>query len=199
MLARMVAEIRAGVRVEEGFRQLIGLFLRPLQSFFSRRGFSPEDCGDLTQETLLGIYRGIGSFRDDSRFDAWVFAIAANALRKRLRSGGAAKRQADEVPIESGAEGETREIAIASGDPAPEEAALSRERSARVRAAIAALPEQMRTCLVLRVDRELAVSEIALLLGRSQETVKAHLFQARKKLRLALSEEAPAASRKEHE
>jgi RNA polymerase sigma-70 factor (ECF subfamily) len=197
-----VAEIRAGVRVEEGFRQLIGLFLRPLQAFFSRRGFAPEDCADLTQETLLGIYRGIASFRDDSGFETWVFAIAANALRKRLRGRATAKRQAEETSLDAGAEGETREIAIPATDPAPEEAALRRERTARLRAAIAELPEQMRACVVLRVDRELAVQEIAVILGRSPETVKAHLFQARRKLRLALADDAPAGSatsRKEHD
>ncbi len=197
-VARIVAEIRAGVRVEEGFRRLIGFYLRPIQAFFARRGFSPEDAGDLTQETLVGIYRGIGSLREDAGFDAWVFAIATNAWKKRLRGQLTIKRNAEEISLDAAPPGSGghagdveggRAIVLPSSDPAPEELALRRERAARLRAAIAALPEQMRACVILRVERELAVQEIALLLGRSAETVKAHLFQAKKKLRIALADE----------
>ena len=162
---------------EEDFRRLFDLFYPRLVHFFARRGFPPQDCLDLTQETFLGIYRGIGSFRRDSRFETWLFSIATNAWRKRLRWGVAGKREGQEVPLEP----------AGNAPPAPESPAdeemLRRERSGRLREAVERLPEQMRRCLVLRVYQEMKYREIAALMRLSPETVKVHLFQARKRLR----------------
>lgn len=162
---------------EEDFRRLFDLFYPRLVHFFARRGFPPQDCLDLTQETFLGIYRGIGSFRRDSRFETWLFSIATNAWRKRLRWGIAGKREGQEVSLEPAGNAPP-----AQGSPADEEM-LRRERSRRLREAVEKLPEQMRRCLVLRVYQEMKYREIAALMRLSPETVKVHLFQARKRLR----------------
>jgi RNA polymerase sigma-70 factor (ECF subfamily) len=65
----------------------------------------------------------------------------------------------------------------------PGEDLLAGERSRLLREAIGKLPEQMRKCLLLRVDQEMRYKEIAVVLRLSPETVKVHLFQARKRLR----------------
>lgn len=170
----ILADLQAGVSVEESFRRLCEIYTRPVHHFFAKRGFSPQDCLDLTQETFLGIYRGVGSFRWDAPFETWLFKVAANALRKRLRSGAAGKRAGQEVPIE------TEEP---EGGPVPGEDLLAGERARLLREAIGRLPEQMRKCLLLRVDQEMRYKEIAVVLRLSPETVKVHLFQARKRLR----------------
>ena len=186
----IVRELQAGRAVEENFRRLVDLYHRPLYRFFARHGFPPHDCLDLTQETFLGIYRGIGSFRGDARFETWLYRVATNAWRKRLRHGVAEKRTAEEVPLDAGPE----EDGLAPADllpalePTPGEELLHEERKRLLRAAIERLPDQMRKCLLLRVDRELAVRDIATLLRLSPETVKAHLFQARKRLQAELGD-----------
>jgi len=86
----ILQELQAGIAVEENFRRLVDLYHRPLYRFFTRHGFSPQDCLDLTQETFLGIYRGIASFRGDARFETWLYRVATNAWRKRLRQALAA-------------------------------------------------------------------------------------------------------------
>jgi RNA polymerase sigma-70 factor, ECF subfamily len=170
----------AGAPREEDFRRLFDLFYPRLVHFFARRGFPPQDCLDLTQETFLGIYRGIGSFRRDSRFETWLFSIATNAYRKRLRWGVADKREGQEVPLEP--DGTTRNEPRDESPP-PGEDVLRKERSRLLREAVEKLPDQMRRCLVLRVYQEMKYREIAALLRLSPETVKVHLFQARKRLR----------------
>lgn len=170
----ILADLQAGVSVEESFRRLCGIYTRPLHHFFAKRGFPPQDCLDLTQETFLGIYRGIGSFRRDAPFETWLFKVAVNALRKRLRSGAAGKRAGHEVPIE---------MEEPEGGTAPGEDLLRQERTRLLREAIGRLPDQMRKCLLLRVDQEMRYKEIAVLLRLSPETVKVHLAQARKRLR----------------
>src|SRR3954452_4308602 len=124
----------------EAFRRLFGLYSPRLYHFFSRRGFSHADCLDLTQETFLGIYKGIGAFRRDSSFETWLFKIATNAYRKRLRWGIAGKRDAPEVPLdESPKEGGAMAAisTVAATDlPAPGEEMLQRERALVLRQAI---------------------------------------------------------------
>jgi len=187
----IVEELQAGRSFEEGFRRLVDIYHRPLYRFFSRHGFSPQDCLDLTQETFLGIYRGIGSFRGDARFETWLYRVATNAWRKRLRHSVAEKRAGEEVPLGGGREEEPTTAVLPAGDPTPGDRLLQEERRRLLRAAIERLPEQMRKCLILRVDRELKVGDIATLLRLSPETVKAQLFQARKRLRAELGGDEP--------
>jgi len=175
---KIVEELQAGISVEENFRLLCDLFHRPLYHFFSKRGFPAQDCLDLTQETFLGIYRGIGTFRRDARFETWLFKVATNSFRKRLRWGTADKRAGEEVPLE----------ADPSGGTVPGELMFERERARLLRDAIEGLPEQMRKCLILRVYHEMKYREIGTVLRLSPETVKAHLFQARRRLQEELGD-----------
>jgi RNA polymerase sigma-70 factor, ECF subfamily len=182
-VSRMIERLQAGSPREEDFRRLFDLYYARVHAFFARRGFPPQDCLDLTQETFLGIYRGIGTFRRDARFETWLFKIATNAYRKRLRWGAAEKREAQEVPLEAGGDDDDgRRVEPAAPEPAAGETLLRKERSRMLREAIEKLPEQMRKCLMLRVYQEMKYREIATLLRLSPETVKVHLFQARRRL-----------------
>jgi RNA polymerase sigma-70 factor (ECF subfamily) len=186
----ILQELQAGRSVEENFRRLVDLYHQPLYRFFARHGVAPQDCLDLTQETFLGIYRGVASFRGDARFETWLYRVATNAWRKRLRHGAAEKRAAEEVPLQAEPDGEGLSPAdlLPALDAAPGDALFADERRRLLRTAIDRLPDQMRKCLVLRVDREMTVRDIATLLRLSPETVKAHLFQARKRLQAELGD-----------
>ncbi len=185
----IVERLKAGTSSQEEFRRLYEIFYPSVHAYFARRGFPPQDCHDLTQETFLGIYQGIATFRSESRFETWLFIVAENARRKRLRWLGAGKRAAQEVPWEGGAEGFAPADRMATALPAPGEVALSHERSRLLRQAIERLPTQMRKCLLLRVYRDLKYREIAVTLGLSTETVKVHLFHARKRLQEELGDD----------
>jgi RNA polymerase sigma factor (sigma-70 family) len=80
---------------EESFRLLFERFHWPLFRFFERRGFAIEECQDLIQETFLRVFRGLETFRGESRWDHWLFRIAANTANKAVRHRTAAKRAAD--------------------------------------------------------------------------------------------------------
>lgn len=178
----LIEQLITGSSRDEAFRRLFDLYSSRLYHFFTRRGFAHQDSLDLTQETFLGIYRGMETFRRDASFETWLFKIATNAYRKRLRRGAAGKRDAQEVPLEDQDEGGPVARVAAADAPVPGEEMLRKERSRLLRQAIDKLPEQMRKCLVLRIDQELRYKEIAVLLRLSPETVKVHLFQARRRL-----------------
>ncbi len=180
---------QAGVDREASFRTLVESYYRPVRYYFAKRGFSTEDARDLTQETFLGIYRGLPSFRREARFDTWLYQIAANTCRKALRDRYVQKRRM-EVEAKSMTD-LPRDVARPGG---PSDAALGgvlrREARARLRRAIAALPIKMRTCLAMRVYQELSYREIAAAMRLSVETVKAHLYQARQRLKRELSDDS---------
>jgi RNA polymerase sigma-70 factor (ECF subfamily) len=186
----ILRELQAGAPPEDRFRHLFEMYYGPLRGFFARRGFAPEDCQELTQETFLGIYTGIGSFRGEAGFETWMWKIANNAWRKRRRWWSAEKRAAEEVPLDEVEEmpAGPREGLAPDAAPDPGQAALDRERSRLLREAIEQLPEQMRKCLMLRIYQDLKYREIAVVVRLSIETVKAHLFAARGRLKQELGD-----------
>ncbi len=184
----ILEKLRAGSAVDEGFRRLHDLYYGPLRQFFSNRGFSPEECLDLTQETFLGIYTGIGSFRREAGFDTWLFKIATNAYRKRRRQLSTEKRTGEEVPLD-GIEELAQPAAAGCSTPAtaaPEAEVLDKERVRLLREAVRELPERMRKCVILRIYQERKYREISVIMNLSTETVKAHLYQARCRLQREL-------------
>lgn len=173
---------------ERSFRFLFDTYYRPLLRFFRRKGFVQEDARDLTQETFLRIYKGLEGYRREARFETWLYRVATTTYLKRLRASSTQKRRGHEVATME-LEGDPS-LARSAATPEPQlSAVLGGERREALRRAVAELPAQMRTALVLRIYQELAYREIAVVMRVSIETVKAHLFQARHKLEKALSEE----------
>ena len=174
---RRFQEGRDGER-EAAFRLLYETYFQPLRRFFARKGLSPDDCLDLTQETFLGIYRGLEAYEHRERFAAWLYRVATTTFLKWRRHGAAAKRAGHEVSRDDLDHPEA--VGVTPGRQLS--GLLSEERRAALRSAVAELPDQMRDCLTLRLYHDLAYREIAVIKKLSIETVKAHLFRARKKL-----------------
>jgi len=189
---RLVANLKAGIDAEESARQLFARNAPRVHAFFSRRRFSPEDAKDLTQEVFFRVFKSIGTFRGDSRFERWLFQIAAHLFRNELRRRGAGKRDGIEEPLEAVMERDPGGLGGPAGGappaPGPLDDLLDRERAAALRDAVRAMPHQMRLCFLLRYDRGFKYREIAELMRISVDTVKAHLHQARRRLKLELAD-----------
>ena len=190
-IRRAIGRWQSGIDREASFRTLVESYYRPVRYYFVKRGFSAEDARDLTQETFFGVYKGLTRFRRDARFDTWLYQIAANTSHKALRDRKVQKRR-----METEARSMTdlpRDVAQpTAADPAPLGGVLAEENRARLRRAITALPVKMRTCLAMRVYQDLSYREIAAAMQLSVETVKAHLYQARQRLKRELDEEGGA-------
>ena len=174
-----VAALQAGSDSEANFKIVFESFYHPLQRFFAKKGFPAEDAQDLTQETLLGIYRGVRRFRHEARFETWLYKVATTTYLKRLRSGSAAKRSGVETPYDEAA----IDLPSLAAPEVQLESVLDQEKRQVMREAIEELPEKMRKCLILRIYQDLSYREIAVVMKLKINTVKAHLFQAREKLR----------------
>ncbi|HWM94505.1 MAG TPA: RNA polymerase sigma factor [Thermoanaerobaculia bacterium] len=189
---RLVELIQKGIDAEAGSEQLFKLHDRRVRNFFQRHRFSPEEARDLTQDVFLRVFKGIGSFRLESRFETWLFEIADHVYQNELRRRGTTKRKGWEISLDTGGQSDEGEEAVFEPPPSPPRAldqVLERERVERLSRAIQELPEQMRTCFLMRYQQGRKYKEIALLMRISIDTVKAHLHQAKKRLKLELADD----------
>jgi RNA polymerase sigma-70 factor (ECF subfamily) len=184
LVTRAIRRFQDGRDRQGSFRLLYETYFRAIERFFARKGLPPEDCLDLTQETFLGIYKGLDGYEDRQQFTAWLYRAATTVYLKRLRSAATRKRAAVEVSHD-GMENPDPAFAVPGRQL---EGLLEEERWRALRAAVAELPDQMRDCLTLRLYHQLSYSEIAVVKKLSIETVKAHLFRARKKLQEKLAD-----------
>lgn len=169
----------------DGFARLIGEHQRQVYSMALRLTGNAAAADDITQETFISAWKHMKSFRGESSFKTWLLRIAANKVRsywrwKKLRNWvGLGTRPGD-------GDGPALEDLLPD-NPAdrPEQAALAADLERRVQAAIGALPMRQREVAVLKAQG-LTVAEIAGTLGMAEGTVKAHWFEARKKLEVSL-------------
>jgi RNA polymerase sigma-70 factor (ECF subfamily) len=181
-------QLQAGIDPEEIFRQLFHKHYRAVISYFLRRGISPDESEDLTQETFLRIYKSLPTFRGESDIGTWLFHIMMNVYKNYHRTRAARKRDAQEVSLEEPGASEPRDSARKHGEAGPLDGVLADERLRILHEALEDLPPQMRRCVLLRIDQDLKYREIADLMRVSVETVKAHTFQARQILKAKLGD-----------
>jgi RNA polymerase sigma-70 factor (ECF subfamily) len=173
------------------FRRLYDRCWGPLVRFFEGRKFSPAEAEDLSQNVLVCVYKSIGSFRFESRFNTWLFRIAGNEWKNEFRRQQAKKRQAEEVSIDSpasGEEGPPNEVIPLDLKDGPLEKLLAGERSEVLREALQKLSPRERQCLILRGQKDLKYREIATVLKLSLATVKTHIVHGYRRLRPLLEQ-----------
>jgi RNA polymerase sigma-70 factor, ECF subfamily len=189
-IASLVGRWQRGEDREAVFKLIFERYYRAVLSFFLKRGFSQSEAQELTQESFIRVYKGMDSFRGEAPFEAWLFQLTANLYRNALRTKATQKRLAQEVSLAeitvSGADLTAIELKDLSAI-SPLEGVVVAERNRVLREAVNSLPDQMRRCLTLRVYQDMSYQEIAQVMRLSIETVKAHLFQGRKQLKLKLA------------
>jgi RNA polymerase sigma-70 factor (ECF subfamily) len=180
----VLRDFRHGRNPEESFRVLFVRFHPQVHRFFLRKGLPPEDAKDLTQEVFLSVYKGLKDIQDETHFASWLFTIARNTFSNDLEKRHARKRSGIHVlPKNDGEDGPADLDRLPSATATDSlRHVLDREKTEKLTAALETLPTQMRRCVQLRVAEDSTYEEIALVLGISVNTVKAHLHKARKTL-----------------
>jgi len=173
---------------EDSFRQIFLLFYRKVLRFFVRRGFPDDESKDLVQDTFLRVHEKLASFRGEASFECWLFRVAENIYKNRLRSLSTQKRAAQEVAWEDVTESDltaapTDDFRLGTHGDGPLDHVIKEEKVDLLYRAMNDLPPQMRRCVLLRVVGDLKYREIAAILRVSVDTVKAHLYQARQQLK----------------
>jgi len=186
--ATYIRQLMQGRNVEESFLWLFRRYHSAVSRFFSRRGFSQEDCRDLTQDVFFAVYVGVKNLRSEDAFITWLFSIARNvALRHWERQMRHAKLELVPSRDVDAEEGGTAAVdRVAGSDPDPLSQMLDLERVEVVGAALEKLPGREQACLRASLIEDLSYKQIGERLGISENTVAVHVHRAMKALRSRL-------------
>lgn len=161
------------------FDQLLARWERKIRGAIYRLVGSEEEARDLCQETFLKAYRSLGTFKKEARFSSWLYQIALNLCRDRIRRRkGRTLVSPDELDEGGESLPEVRPSAL--------DLLQKREMCRAVAAAVAALPEEQREVIVLKEYQELTFLEIAQVLDVPLSTVKTRLYRGLGQLRQKL-------------
>lgn len=155
----------------EALRELVRRWSPRLLRYSARTLGAVEGAEDVLQEVWSGALRGLPRLRDPASFPAWIYALAtrkcADAIRARRRS----RRLAEGLQAQAAVDGEAMAAAGADLD---------------LTAALARLPPGQRIVVSLHYGEDLAVEQVAEVLGVPAGTVKSRLHAARAALKLQL-------------
>jgi RNA polymerase sigma-70 factor, ECF subfamily len=177
-------------RAQEGdvraFEALASAHLSLVRRFARAFARSEDDAGDLAQEALVKVYRSIRSYRFQSAFSTWLYAIVRNVFLDGARSR-VGKERASEQPLENRhVEGQPNGDDEADALRADRRLEREQERQ-RVWAALATVPPEFRATLVLFDIEGLSYDEVAAIERVPLGTVKSRLSRGREHLKRALS------------
>jgi len=177
---RLIDGVLAGKH--EDFHELIAPYRRSV--YLTAYGILQveADAEEAAQEAFLKAFRALRGFRHESQFSTWLFRIAVNEARMKLR-----KRR--EVPLETlfpdedGEGSDYTPTMLRDWREIPSEALLREETRRLVQESIAALPEIYREVLTLRDMNGKNIAETSEILGISIGNTKVRLLRARLMLR----------------
>jgi RNA polymerase sigma-70 factor (ECF subfamily) len=166
----------------DSFNQLVTRWERPVYALAYRTLGREEDARDVVQEAFLRAFRGLKGFKGQAKFSSWLYRITLNLCRDWIRR----ERRAPIVQVPEG----TDPVDLADERMAPtesvEELVARREMSSAVSKAMAELPEEQRTAIMLKEYHGLTFQEIAEMLDCPLSTVKTRLYQGLSVLRRRL-------------
>ena len=165
----------------DSFNQLILRWERPIYALAYRVIGREEDARDVCQETFLRAYRSLAGFKGQAKFSSWLYRIALNLCRdwiRRQRRAPVSQLPEEIDVLEAAAATEPTESI--------EDLVARRELSAVVEEAMAKLPDEQRTAIILKEYHGMTFQEIADLQGCPLSTVKTRLYQGLSVLRRQL-------------
>lgn len=180
---RLVKRLKA--RDERAFRVFVDRHQDDVFNLVYRMLGSREEAEDVSQEVFVTVFKKIDSFRGQSRLSTWLYRIAVNHAKNRLKY--LARRKIDQRETFD----YLTEIEISRTRPGtfeqPEALAIGREVEVMLQKAIAQIDQDHRLIILLRDAHHLSYDEITEITGLPMGTVKSRLHRARASLRQALA------------
>lgn len=169
-------------RDERAFRKVVTLYQNKVFNLIYRMLGDEQEAEDLAQEVFVTVFRSIDSFRGDAKFSTWLYRIATNHTKNRIKY--LARRKTKQK--QSLQDVEESHLSGALGDggiKSPDHQLMGRELENVLQIAISQLEEEHRTLIVLREIENLSYSEIGRITGLAEGTVKSRLHRARLQLK----------------
>jgi RNA polymerase sigma-70 factor (ECF subfamily) len=147
---------------------------------------NPAEAEDVAQEAFIKAYRALPQFRGDSAFYTWLYRIAINTAKNAVVSRDRSPIDYD-LDLQNSDESYDMQSRLKDAE-TPEGLVLTDEIRGTVNSAIDALPEDLRTAIVLRELEGLSYEEIAAAMGCPVGTVRSRIFRAREAIDRRLRE-----------
>jgi RNA polymerase sigma-70 factor (ECF subfamily) len=184
----LVDRCRRGDR--ESFAQLMRLHEKQIYNFTYRMLGSEGEAEDLTQDIFIAAFQGIRSFRGEAKFSTWLYRIALNQARNRIkylsrRNFFARQRRRTDYGVNIVSESPE---GLADSAPTPEQWTMTKDLAVQVQECLNQIPPQARQILVLRDIQGFSYDEMSEMLSLKPGTVKSRLHRARAAMRECLSE-----------
>ena len=164
-------------QIVSGQKDLFRLLIRRHERSVNGMGLSffrnKEDASDFTQEVFLKVYRSLPKFEGRSRFSTWLYKIAYNTAINRVNRT---------KEYQSLAMDEATETLLCDSN-TPERILIRQSARQALLNAIEELPERYRVCVDLFFFYERSYQEIEVITGYPVNTIKSHVFRAKKMLR----------------
>lgn len=148
-----------------------GAIAAAVRAFVARRARTPHDVDDITQETLLRLYRSVPDLRDEHALEAWMYRIARNAIVDHYRRSAVRPQPVDPAHAE---------LRLHSG--APDPAGAGETLAACLAPLLARIPDTYRTALELTDLGDLTQEQAAARLGLSSSGMKSRVQRGRRML-----------------
>ena len=163
------------------FNEIVTRWEGRLYNFVYRYLGDPEEAKDVTQESFVRAYSHLHGFRGQSKFSSWLYQIALNLCRSKLR-----RKKAHPTVSIDGREEDNPLWELPDERATPADLTLEQERVLAVREALAKLPEAQREVILLKEYNGLKFREIAEILDAPESTVKSRLYHGLENLAQAL-------------
>ena len=163
---------------ENALRILVERWERQVFAFLVRMLGSPEEAEDLCQDTFMNLIKAAGRYQPDGKFQSWLFRIAGNQARSRLRR----RKILRWLPLTN-----DYDNAPAPGPGRPGHPVRPGGAARRSRRPSPALPERQRQALVLKQYQDLSYQEIADAMDTTVSSVQMLLHRAMTALRKDLA------------
>jgi len=152
--------------------------------------FNRDDVEEVCQEAFLSVVKHLDSFQGESRFQTWLFRIAANKARDYRERQRAAKRGGGQLPVSLQAEDPETGLVLdpPSAAPSPDAALIGAQQATLVGEALDQLGEPCREVIELRYFADLSYDEIAASLKLNVKTVSSRLSKCLDRLEAVMRE-----------
>ncbi len=166
---------------EAAFNELVRLYQERVFRLVLHMLKDRAEAEDLAQEVFVTVFKSIHGFRGDSKLSTWLYRVAANHAKNRLkylqRRARGRRKELDELADASAIDSAT--MSTSSRLARPDEQAQGNQLERLVQVALRELPDEQRELVVLRDIENLTYEEIQELTGLASGTVKSRLHRAR--------------------
>src|SRR2546421_4761507 len=172
-------------RDERAFAEVMRLYQHKVFNLVFRILGNREEAEDVAQEVFVTVFKSIEGFRGESKFSTWLYRIAANHCKNRLKYLGRRSYKAT-ADFDEAAERELQGAQPSATTPhidGPEKVLEGLQLERMVQEGIALLDEEHRILIVLRDVEDLSYQEICNITGLAEGTVKSRLHRARMSLK----------------